>query len=97
MGNSELLKLIKEHNICDEDSIEITRIFEVMTDDRKVEIIDDWNNIANRIKASREQLEKEKEILLIQAISDIEKDLEEYDKWQIRKRAKKDIDILKNI
>lgn len=97
MGNSELLKLIKEHNICDEDSIEITRIFEVMTDDRKVEIIDDWENIASRIKASREQLEKEKEILLIQAISDIEKDLEEYDKWQVRKRAKKDIDILKNI
>ena len=97
MGNSELLKLIKEHNICDEDSIEITRIFEVMTDDRKVEIIDDWENIANRIKASREQLEKEKEILLIQTISDIERDLEEYDKVQVRKKAKKDIDILKNI
>ncbi|EKE27019.1 MAG: hypothetical protein ACD_4C00086G0010 [uncultured bacterium (gcode 4)] len=97
MINTELLRLIKEYDIWEEDAIEIARIFEIMTDERKVEILEDWPNIARSIKTSREQIEKEKEILLIQAIEEIEKDLEKFNKTQVTQNTKNEIQKLKNI
>lgn len=95
MINTELLRLIKVHDLFEEDAIEVARIFEVMTDDRKIEILHDFPNIARKIKASREQMEQEREILLIKAIEDIEKELEQFNKNQVTKKAKKEIQLLK--
>ncbi|MDD2487823.1 MAG: hypothetical protein PHS92_05665 [Candidatus Gracilibacteria bacterium] len=97
MINTELLRFIKEYDIFEEDAVEVARIFEVMTDERKIEILADFPNIARKIKSSREQMEREREILLIQAIEDIEKDLEVFNKNQVTKEAKKEIQKLKKI
>lgn len=85
MTNTQLLKLIEESDILEEDATEIIRIFEVLTDHRKVEVINNWHIITQKIKESREWLEKEKEILLTNTIADIQKDIEDYNKWLIKK------------
>jgi len=91
MINSELLKLIKEYNIEQDDAIEVVRIFEVMTDTKKLEILEDWPKIAAQIKKHRQQIEYEKEVLLIKTIENIEKDIEEYNKSLVAKHTKTDI------
>ncbi|EKE28415.1 MAG: hypothetical protein ACD_3C00061G0004 [uncultured bacterium (gcode 4)] len=91
MTNSELLKLIRQYEVWDEDAIEIVRIFEVMTDDKKIEILNNWHNIAMQIKKHRDDIEKEKEILLIRAIDNIEHDIEEYNKSLVAKNTKKEL------
>lgn len=95
MTNSELQKLIEEYWIWQEDAVEIERIFDIMTDEKKVEIIDDFENIASQIIKHREEIEKEKEILLIKAIENIEKDIEEYSKNIYTKKTKKELSNLK--
>lgn len=91
MINSQLLKLIKESNILQDDAIEVVRIFEIMTDNKKLEILEDWPKIAVQIIKHREEIELEKEILLIQTIENIEKDIEEYNKSLVAKHTKTDI------
>ncbi|MDD2908633.1 MAG: hypothetical protein PHZ26_02655 [Candidatus Gracilibacteria bacterium] len=91
MINSQLLKLIKDYNILQEDAIEIIRIFEVMTDNKKLEILDSWPKIAAQIIKHREEIELEKEILLIKTLENIEKDIEEYNKSLVAKHTKSDI------
>ncbi|EKE29858.1 MAG: hypothetical protein ACD_2C00088G0023 [uncultured bacterium (gcode 4)] len=95
MTNSELLKLIRQYEIWDEDAIEIVRIFEVMTDSKKIEILNNWQNIAMHIKKHREDIEKEKEILLIKAIDSIEHDIEEYNKSLVSKNTKQELKKMK--
>lgn len=91
MTNSELLNLIHEHGLRQEDAVEVLRIFEVMSDAKKVDIIDRWPRIAAQIKAHREEIEREKEILFVRSIENVEKELEEYNKLLIRKHAKQDL------
>lgn len=80
MINPELLRLIKAYDIWKDDAIEIVRIFEILNDDKKVDILDNWPKIAAQIKKHREEIELEKELLLIKTIENIEKDLENYNK-----------------
>jgi len=49
-----------------------------LTDDKKLDILERWNSIIADIKRHRDEMEQEKEILLIQALKNIEHDLEEY-------------------
>jgi len=95
MINSELLKLIKEYNIEQDDAIEVVRIFEVMTDTKKLEILETWPKIAAQIKKHRQQIEYEKEVLLIKTIENIEKDLEDYTKQVTIETTKSSIKKLK--
>lgn len=95
MTNTLLQRLIKEYNIWEEDAIEIVRIFEIMTDDKKIEILENWPKIADQIIKHREQIEQEKEILLIKTIEWIEHDIEEYNKTLVGKKTKKELNNLK--
>jgi hypothetical protein len=95
MTNSELLRLIKQYDVWEEDAIEIVRIFEVMTTDKKIEILNNWHSIAMQIKKHREDIEKEKEILLIKAIENIEHDIEEYNKSLVSKNTKNELKEIK--
>ncbi len=71
---------MEEHEIVEEDAKEITRIFDILTDHRKTEVLNNWSNIANKIKESRKWLEKEKEILLIRTLDEIDQEIKEYNK-----------------
>jgi hypothetical protein len=95
MINTELLRLIKEYDLYEEDAIEVARIFEVMTDDKKIEILRDWSQIVKRIKANREQMEQERMILLVNTIKNIESDLEEYNRQITFEDTKKSLKQLK--
>lgn len=95
MTNTELLRLINNSDLAQEDVIEVIRIFEVMTDEKKIEVINNWQKIAEQIRAHREQIEQEKELLLIKTIENIEHDIEEYNKSLVAKKAKQDISLLK--
>lgn len=95
MTNTEIMRLISNSQIAQEDAIEIIRIFEIMTDDKKIDIINNWKTIAMQIKAHREQMELEKELLLVKTIENIEHDIEEYNKSLVAKKARQDISLLK--
>ena len=85
MTNTEILKRVDLSGLHPNDLVEVLRIFEIMTDDKKVEILERWDSIVAEIKRHREQIEKEKEILLVNAISDIERDLEAYNRSLVAK------------
>lgn len=95
MTNTELLRLINGSDLAQEDLIEVIRIFEIMTDDKKIEVINNWQKIATQIKQHREQIEQEKELLLIKTIENIEHDIEEYNKSLVAKKTKQDISLFK--
>jgi len=95
MTNTELLRLINSSDLAQEDLIEVIRIFEIMTDDKKIEVINNWQKIATQIKQHREQIEQEKELLLIRTIENIEHDIEEYNKSLVAKKTKQDISLFK--
>ena len=95
MSNTEILRLATSSELYEEDRIEILRIFEIMTDERKLQIIEDWPRISAQIKAHREQIEEEKRLLLEQAISRIEQDLEAYNHSLISRNTDHELEHLK--
>ena len=78
--NTELSRLIAASALHEEDAREITRIFAVLTSERKIEVLRDWDHVANRIRRSRIRLEEEKSILLQRTLENIERDIAEYEK-----------------
>jgi hypothetical protein len=89
--NTQLQKLVQEAHLYEEDAQEIIRIFPFLTEKRQLEILDDWPRISNQIRLHREQIEKEKEIFLIQTISDLERDLDNYTKSLVQISTKKEL------
>jgi hypothetical protein len=68
-----------------------------MTVARQVEILDDWPRISNQIRLHREQIEQEKEILLVQAIQNIELELEAYNMEIVNSETRRSLKKIKNI
>lgn len=73
--NTELTKRIRESNLHEEDARMVERIFAALLPERQIAILDGWDAMAARIKASRQALEHQKEVLLTQAIQNIQLDL----------------------
>lgn len=95
MPNTELTRLMELSAIHPDDRPEIERIFACLTEDRRVAVLADWPKMAARIKRNREAIEEQKRLLLTDAISRIEADLEAYNKSLVTKTADKEIDHLK--
>ena len=89
MTNTELLSRIALAGLHPDDAREVTRIFDILTDEKKVQVLETWDSIVANIRRHREELEREKEILLVQALEDIEHDLEEYNRTLVQSNAKK--------
>lgn len=94
--NTELVRLISISGLHEDDAREVFRIFPVLTDDKKVQILDTWDSIIEKIKFHRAEMEREKEILLVHMLQDIEHDLEEYNFQQIQQSTKHEMDFFKN-
>lgn len=93
--NTELLRKISVAGLHIDDTREILRIFPVLTEEKQLQILETWDSITANIKLHREELEQEKEILLIKALENIESDLEAYGRTLVQSGAKKDLSGLK--
>ena len=80
MVNTRLLSLIAQSDMCEEDAQEIVRIFEVLSDARKIDILENWSMMATKIKAHREKIEEEKNLLLLKTIGTIETGMEQIER-----------------
>lgn len=67
MSNTRLAHLLATSDLHNNDKHEVLRIFSVLSDERKMAVLDDFDTIADRIGNSRRELEKEKEFLLNKA------------------------------
>ncbi len=85
MINTKLLKLIKNSFISEEDSVDIIKIFNILTDDKKEEILNNWDIIAEKIKLNKEIIEKEKDILLTNVLVNIQNNIENYNNCLLNK------------
>ncbi len=93
--NTELLRRISITGLHPDDAREIIRIFPVLTEEKQLQIFETWNSVVASIKLHRQELEQEKEILLVQALENIESDLEEYGRTLVHGGARKDLSGLK--
>jgi hypothetical protein len=78
MKNIKLLNLIKECSILEEDAVDIIKIFDILTDNKKEEVLNNWHKIAENIKLSREEIEIEKQVLLTNTLVKIQNNVENY-------------------
>jgi hypothetical protein len=53
--------------------------------------LNNWNKISAQIIQHREEIEQEKELLLIRTIENIEHDIEEYNRSLVAKKTKQDL------
>lgn len=95
LQNTELTRRLSVAGLHPDDEREISRIFPVMTAERQIQIFETWDSIVSNIKHHRDELEQEKEILLIRALENIESDLESYGRTLVQSGSKKDISSLK--
>lgn len=93
LQNTEILRRISVAGLHPDDAREIVRIFSVLTEEKQIQIFETWDSIVGTIKLHRDEMEREKEILLVRALEDIEHDLEEYNRRQVHKTTKKEMQI----
>jgi hypothetical protein len=96
MPNTELSRLMDASMIHPEDRPEIARIFECLTEERRVSILSDWPRMAEAIKRNRDMIEEQKRLLLTNAIARIEADLEAYNKSLVTKGTDQGLTNLKD-
>jgi DNA transposition AAA+ family ATPase len=95
LQNTEIFRRISVAGLHRDDAREIIRIFPVLTEEKQLQILETWSSVIASIKLHREELEQEKEILLIKALENIESDLEAYGRTLVQSGAKKDLSGLK--
>ncbi len=76
MVNAALRQKLAETDLHPVDRDTILRIFPILSDERKIAILDSWDEIAQKIRANRERIETEKRILLLRTLDDLESDLD---------------------
>lgn len=95
--NILLEQLLKETLFDEKDKYEIRQIFQFVTDEKKQNILKNFDYIVQNIYKAKEQLRQEQEILLGKAISNIEQTILKA-KWNgVRKATGDSISQLKKI
>jgi hypothetical protein len=79
MVNSELLRKLVLSDLDPRDREEIIRIFDILPDDRKIAILEEWDSLADRIRENRRKIEEDKKIFMIRSLEKLEQDLAEYE------------------
>lgn len=70
---------------------EILRIYDCLSDRRKIEILDDWENLITRIKRRYAQLQEERLLLITDPLSTLAERYEQYLKDFYRQNAGKNL------
>lgn len=75
--NVILEKLLQNENLNDKDRYEIRQIFEVVTIEKKQNILNNFEKIVASIMHIKKELYREQEILLGKALSNIERNIKQ--------------------
>jgi len=94
--NILLEKMLDKSSLSEKDKYEIRQIFEFSTDDKKRNILMNFNYILESINKIKQDLYRQQEILLGKAISNIERVLWQAKKTWLRKEITDEIISLKN-
>ncbi len=78
MTQTEVDRRLATSGLHPDDLHEIGRIFDCLTDTRKLEVLDSWNTIIARIKTRRAQLEEERLILITDPLNSLVEKYESY-------------------
>lgn len=93
--NIYLEGLFEKYNISDRDRYEIRQVYNLLPDNKKQRIVNNFESLVVKLETINEQLEIEKNILIWEAVIEIKKkSLEKYKKEE-NKDFRKEINILK--
>ena len=93
--NVILENLLQNELLSDKDRFEIRQIFDVVSDDKKQNIINNFDKILIWIAIIKKELREQQEILLWKAIANIEKALKTARNNGIKKGTTSSIETLK--
>ncbi len=69
--NTVLLKLFEQYELREKDRYEIAQVYNFLSEEKKQNLIKNFKVFIQKIKKFREQLQKEKEILVGETIEEI--------------------------
>lgn len=96
--NYKLEQLIANTNLLSEKDIyEIRQIFNLFDTNKKIQMLDNWDNMVSRIVRLKDSIRKEQEILLWKAIDSIERQIEIAKKSWYKKEIWDEISQLKQM
>lgn len=76
--NTYLNELFRKYNISEKDRHDIMQIYNFLSDDKKKNIINNFENLAFKLSKIEEDLEMEKEFLLWSALNKVEVAIQRY-------------------
>jgi len=93
--NAYLQTLFEKYKLSDKDRYEILQIYTFLPDDKKQNLISNFEFIVLKIKKIEQTLELEKEILIWNSVERVRNSILEKRKQKIDEQIKKEIDLLK--
>ncbi len=93
--NAYLQKLFEKHKVSEKDKHEILQIYTFLPDEKKQNLINNFEFVVLKIQKIEKTLELEKEILIWNSVERVRNSILEKRKQKIDEQIKKEIDLLK--
>lgn len=93
--NEYLKTLFEKYKLSEKDRYEILQIYSFLSDDKKQNLINNFEFVVLKIKKIEQTLELEKEILIWNSVERVRNSILEKRKQKIDEQIKKEIDLLK--
>lgn len=93
--NEYLKTLFDKYKLSEKDRYEILQIYSFLSDDKKQNLINNFEFVALKIQKIEKTLELEKEILIWNSVERVRNSILEKRKQKIDEQIKKEIDLLK--
>jgi len=82
--NKYLEKLFAKYEISEKDKYDILQIYSLLPENKKQNIINNFENLAFKIKKIEEDIQIEKEILLSSALDKVKMAINKYKKQELK-------------
>jgi len=93
--NPKLEKLLDAHNFSAKDRYEIFQIYSLLSTQRKVKFLENFDSIVWEIWVLQQEIVSEQEILFWQTLENIENKIARMKKNQLAQKTREHIDILR--
>ncbi len=93
--NAYLQKLFEKHRLSEKDKYEILQIYTFLSEEKKQNLINNFEFVVLKIQKIEKTLELEKEILIWNSVERVRNSILEKRKQKIDEQIKKEIDLLK--
>jgi len=93
--NEYLKTLFEKYKLSEKDRYEILQIYSFLSDDKKQNLINNFETVVLKIQKIEKTLELEKEILIWDSVERVRNSILEKRKQKIDEQIKKEIDLLK--